>query len=172
MATNIKKATKEGNYSEHLRLVILGKTGNGKSATANSLVGSKVFKSSANSAFVTENCEAIEFEAFGKKVLLVDTPGIGDLIREQDFILNELKTVMEYAYPGPHAFLIILSCQHRFTRDEKESIELISSFFGLQRKRMYSNSTEFNTKLNLDISLITKFGINESIFFFTKSFLQ
>jgi len=36
---------------------------------------------------------------------------------------------MEYTYPGPHAFLIILSCQ-RFTKDEKDCVELISEFFG------------------------------------------
>jgi hypothetical protein len=51
------------------------------------------------------------------------------LIRDENDILKELKKVMEYTYPGPHAFLIILSCQ-RFTKDEKDCVELISEFFG------------------------------------------
>ena len=68
-------ARKDGDYSNHLRLVILGKTGNGKSSTGNSLAGRKLLKSGASGAYVTEVCQAIEFELSGKKILLVDTPG-------------------------------------------------------------------------------------------------
>jgi len=37
---------------------------------------------------------------------------------------------MEYTYPGPHAFIIVLSAASRFTKEEKYCIDLISSFFG------------------------------------------
>jgi hypothetical protein len=52
------------------------------------------------------------------------------LIRDENFILNELKNVMEYTYPGPHAFIIVLSAAIRFTNEEKYCIELLSNFFG------------------------------------------
>ena len=74
-ATNVKLAEINGDYKDHQRIVILGKTGNGKSATANSLVGQKVFTSGSNSDFVTENCQAVTFNLMGRKILLVDTPG-------------------------------------------------------------------------------------------------
>ncbi len=72
---NVKKAEKKGDYSDHLRIVILGKTGNGKSATANTLIGEKVFNTGSYSDSLTVSCEAVSFELMGRKVLLVDTPG-------------------------------------------------------------------------------------------------
>jgi small GTP-binding protein len=73
--TNFEKASLTGDYSDHLRIVFLGKTGNGKSSTINQLIGEKVFTASADSSSVTETCEAVSFELSGQKVLLVDTPG-------------------------------------------------------------------------------------------------
>ncbi len=72
---NVKKAEKKGDYSDHMRIVLLGKTGNGKSATANTLIGEKVFNTGSNSDSITESCEAVSFELMGRKILLVDTPG-------------------------------------------------------------------------------------------------
>ena len=74
-ATNVKKANQNGDFSQHLRVIILGKTGNGKSSTANSLCGEKIFNVGSSPDSITEYCEAITFELFGQKILLIDTPG-------------------------------------------------------------------------------------------------
>ena len=75
MSFEPRKVEKTGDYSNHLRLVVIGKTGNGKSSTANSLINRKLLKYGPSGSYVTEKCEAVEFELENKKILLVDTPG-------------------------------------------------------------------------------------------------
>ena len=62
-------------------VVLIGKTGNGKSATANSIIGRKSFTSRASSSGVTTCCELqTTVLENGRIVNVIDTPGIIHLI--------------------------------------------------------------------------------------------
>lgn len=58
-------------------VVLIGKTGNGKSATANSIIGRRSFTSRASSSGVTTCCELqTTVLQNGLPVNVIDTPGI------------------------------------------------------------------------------------------------
>ena len=60
-------------YSNHLRLIVLGKTGNGKSSFLNSLLGGIISKSTPDlDKLASKQMELVLME---KKILLIDTPG-------------------------------------------------------------------------------------------------
>ena len=57
-------------------VVLLGRTGNGKSATGNSILERKAFKASAGSSGVTKTCEMkTTVLKDGQVVNVIDTPG-------------------------------------------------------------------------------------------------
>nr|XP_022303805.1 GTPase IMAP family member 4-like isoform X3 [Crassostrea virginica]XP_022303806.1 GTPase IMAP family member 4-like isoform X3 [Crassostrea virginica] len=114
-----------------IRLVLLGKTGTGKSATGNSILGKRVFASSMSPASVTSKCSQSHTTRFGKKIVIVDTPGIYDTNRTKKQINEEIQRCIGISSPGPHGFIFVLS-PLRFTKEEQQSVENFIEQFGEQ----------------------------------------
>lgn len=115
---------------QEVRIVLIGKTGCGKSTTGNSILKTDNFETSVLAGSCTQICTLREGVIFDKKVVLIDTPGIFDTKESNDEIQQEILRCIHLSSPGPHAFIFVLNIATRFTEEERKSIQHFIKYFG------------------------------------------
>jgi GTP-binding protein EngB required for normal cell division len=114
--------------SNHKNILLIGRTGNGKSTLANVIINKndnfeEIFRESGGSTSKTREIKEEVFETNKIKCRVIDTPGLGDTSLSRVKTLQEIAKVYDKVKNGLSQILFVSS--GRFTPEETETYNLL-----------------------------------------------
>ncbi|KAM6905065.1 GTPase IMAP family member 7 isoform 2-T2 [Xenentodon cancila] len=119
---------------EPLRIILLGRTGTGRSSSGNTIFGRAAFWVEASPSSITTRCRRQTGTVGGRLVSIVDTPGFFHTNLSPQEVMAEVGQCIRLYPPGPHIFLVTVQVG-RFTQEERETLEWIKAMFGPEVSR-------------------------------------
>ncbi|KAH9524090.1 Immune-associated nucleotide-binding protein 10, partial [Bulinus truncatus] len=131
---NAKDETCEEN--KDIDLLLLGKTGNGKSSTGNTILDDEVFETADNFNSKTKSIQCEKGTFSGRKIEVVDGPGFEDTEFRDDqeksteMMIEKMGDAILEHPEGYHAFIFVLKYGGKLTKEDKNVIEMLKEIFG------------------------------------------
>lgn len=118
-----------GRDEDERRLLLMGRTGVGKSRIGDIIFNERVFHSELSSSSVTRECQTHTDAVHNRRVTVIDTPDFMFSTNTHDDLNSELKRALHLCKPGAHAVLLLLSL-HTFTDQELDYVTRFEQRFG------------------------------------------